>query len=87
MRIYRSHFNGKARQLMKVKTSSKVPVSIQYFKNEVYVYPLGLLKANYLNLKSFKIENKGGHFAAFENPELSAKDCINFVISRFSLGK
>lgn len=58
-----------------------MPVSIQYFKNEVYVYPLRLLKSNYLNLKSFKIESKGGHFAAFENPDLSAENFIDFVVS------
>lgn len=77
IRLYRAHFLGKTDDLLSVST--KVPVGVQYFKNEVYVYPLCLLKSYFLNLKSFHIENSGGHFAGFENPELSAKDLINFV--------
>ena len=79
IRLYQAHFLGKTSELLRIST--KVPTGIQYFKNEVYVYPFCLLKAYYLNLKSFKIEKLGGHFANFDNPDLTAKDLIHFINS------
>ena len=59
----------------------KTPAAVQYFKNEFITIPYAVLKYGYLNLKRFNIENQGGHFAAFENPELTAKDFVEFIKS------
>jgi pimeloyl-ACP methyl ester carboxylesterase len=63
-----------------MKISPKVPVAIQYFKNEVWTFPYVLLQRHYLNLKEFRVEKFGGHFAAFENPKASAHHFISFVL-------
>jgi hypothetical protein len=79
MRFYRTHWMGLAQEMGKYKV--EVPTAVQLFKNEVVFYPLAILKNFYLNITSYHIELKGGHFASFENPELSAKDFVSFVNS------
>jgi microsomal epoxide hydrolase len=68
-------------EMRNYKVGNKVPVSIQYFKNEVWSYPFVLLQKTFLNLKQFKIESSGGHFAGFENPKKTADSFIDFVLS------
>lgn len=81
MRFYKGFWIGKSNELQQNKVSEQVPVAVEYFKNEVIIYPYVLLKRVYLNLKSFRLETTGGHFANFENPELMCKDFIGFVNS------
>jgi microsomal epoxide hydrolase len=59
----------------------QVPVAVHYFKHEVGQIPYKVAKSVYPNLKSFNLVSFGGHFASFENPELSADDIIEFVKS------
>ena len=86
MRLYKSNTQQvfaewPKTEIIDYKVSNKVPVSIQYFKNEVWSYPYALLQKYYLNLKEFSINSKGGHFAGFENPKATADSFISFVIS------
>jgi hypothetical protein len=86
IRYYRTNMQSSFKswpksEIRDYKVTQKVPVSVQYFKNEVWSYPYVLLQKTFLNLKQFKIESKGGHFAGFENSKTTADSFINFVIS------
>ena len=82
MRFYKAYWQGMSNKIMSdYKVSEQVPVAVEYFKNEVNFYPSILLKRFYLNLKSFNVETKGGHFANFENCDLVSKDFVGFVSS------
>jgi hypothetical protein len=86
MRLYRGYVYAAVsewpkNEISNYKTTSKVPIGIQYFKNEVTNIPYGYLKRRYLNLKRFNIMSHGGHFAAFENPVLSGQDFVDFILS------
>ncbi len=85
-RLYRSYVYAAVgdypkNEISSYKTTNKVPIAVQYFKNEVTNIPYGYLKKRYLNLKRFNIMSKGGHFASFENPILSAQDFVEFILS------
>ena len=77
IRFYKTLFHDKVRELEHFKIS--VPLGVHRFKNEVNFVPKSVLTKFYLNITSYKLENYGGHFASFENPEASAKDFIRFV--------
>ena len=62
-------------------TTTKVNAGVQYFKNELFVYPYSLLKKAYPKLTRFTREKVGGHFANFENPVTVAKDFAEFIKS------
>lgn len=81
MRFYKSYWSGLAQKITALKVPETVPVGVHYFKNEVTFYPLALVERFYPNLQSYHIEKSGGHFANFENPDLTAKDFVDFVIS------
>lgn len=68
-------------KLAKYPTPIRVAVGVQYFKNEVYTYPQSLLRLSYPKLVRFNLMKVGGHFANFENPDLCAKDFIEFIKS------
>ena len=86
IRYYRTNIQSSFKpwpksEITDYKVSNKVPVSVQYFKNEVWSFPFVLLQKTFLNLKRFKIESSGGHFAGFENPKITADSFIDFVIT------
>ena len=67
-----------------LKTSqipSEVAVAVHYFKNELFILPSNVVRQRYRNLKQFKVENSGGHFAAFQNPIKTAHNMMEFVQS------
>lgn len=85
MRLYRSFVyveNKYPRNVVSGHfTPEKLPVSVHYFKNEVNKIPLKLLKIMNPNLKSYKLEKFGGHFAGWENPQTVGRGFIEFVKS------
>jgi pimeloyl-ACP methyl ester carboxylesterase len=57
------------------KTSEiSLPVAISVFPNEVYRAPETWARRAYRNLSYFNEVNKGGHFAAWEQPELFSRE-------------
>lgn len=77
IRFYRTYWYGKAIELENYKIT--VPLGVQRFKREISFIPTVVLNKFYLNVKRYTIESVGGHFASFENPELTARDFIEFV--------
>ncbi|XP_015681872.1 LOW QUALITY PROTEIN: epoxide hydrolase 1-like, partial [Protobothrops mucrosquamatus] len=57
----------------------KVPTGIAAFPNEVFYIPRSWARKKYANIVSFNFMPRGGHFAAFEEPELLAADILQFV--------
>jgi pimeloyl-ACP methyl ester carboxylesterase len=52
----------------------KIPVVVSAFPDEVINIPENWVKKSYPNMVYYKKHNKGGHFAAFEQPELLVED-------------
>jgi pimeloyl-ACP methyl ester carboxylesterase len=48
----------------------KVPVAVTVFPGEIYQAPRSWAEASFHNLNYFNVVDKGGHFAAWEEPEL-----------------
>lgn len=57
----------------------EVPTGIAVFPKEMLYIPHSWAQEKYLNIVSFNFMPQGGHFAAFEEPELLAADIIQFV--------
>jgi pimeloyl-ACP methyl ester carboxylesterase len=53
---------------------AKVPVAVTVFPGEIYQAPRSWAERNYHNLIYFNVVDKGGHFAAWEQPELFATE-------------
>ncbi|MEE6473742.1 hypothetical protein FKM82_010158 [Ascaphus truei] len=66
-------------QATKPDTAVKVPTGIASFPNELVHCPLFWAKKKYVNIVSFNYMPRGGHFGAFEEPEMLAKDILQFV--------
>jgi hypothetical protein len=56
-----------------------VPTGASVFPEELFVQPGPLAKFKYTNLISYNIMDRGGHFAAYEEPQLLADEVIEFV--------
>lgn len=64
---------------------SKVPISVfvgvQYGVNEVLLTPAKIVQLRYQNLIQFKVIDKCGHFAAFEQPKITSTNFVEFIKS------
>jgi pimeloyl-ACP methyl ester carboxylesterase len=54
--------------------SISVPAAVSIFPEEIYEGPRSWAERAYSNLLFYKKHNKGGHFAAWEQPQLLAED-------------
>ncbi|KAG9334888.1 hypothetical protein JZ751_006368 [Albula glossodonta] len=61
------------------RTGVFVPTGLAAFPNEVIHCPLPWARYKYKNIRSYSYMPRGGHFAAFEEPELLANDFKQFV--------
>ena len=59
----------------------QVAVGVQRYKHEVTFVPHILLKTAFPNLKKYSLMQQGGHFAGWENPQLTADHFVAFVKS------
>lgn len=57
----------------------KTPMGCAAFPHEIMYQPESLVKSRFLNLLQFTHMPRGGHFSAFEEPELVASDVYDFV--------
>jgi microsomal epoxide hydrolase len=84
MRLFKTSFSYNINDEMKLLilksyVTSEVPVSIQYFKNELNQIPLELLMKMFSKMKRLNLVNYGGHFASFENPNATAESILSFI--------
>ncbi|KAM9316180.1 epoxide hydrolase 1-like [Gastrophryne carolinensis] len=79
MRFYKENFGKGIGVAKHERIPVKVPTGISCFPNELMHHPLLWAKQKFLNIVSFNYMPSGGHFAAFEEPELLAKDIQQFV--------
>lgn len=56
-----------------------VPTGLAAFPDELLHCPRAWAGSRYTDVRSFTYMPRGGHFAAFEEPQLMAQDIIQFV--------
>ncbi len=63
-----------------------MPTGLAAFPEELMHCPESWAKIRYKNIYSYTFMPRGGHFAAFEEPQLLADDLVQFVkkVEKFS---
>lgn len=56
-----------------------VPTGVSNFPEDLFVQPQAVSSFKFSNLLSYNFMDRGGHFAAFEEPQLLATEIRNFV--------
>ncbi|XP_069810812.1 epoxide hydrolase 1-like [Dendropsophus ebraccatus] len=79
MRFYKENLTRESQTSEAARTPIYVPTGIAAFPSELSHTPQVLAKDKYKNIVTFTFMPRGGHFAAFEEPELLARDIQNFV--------
>ncbi|KAM5163809.1 epoxide hydrolase 1-like [Mantella aurantiaca] len=79
MRLYKQNLTCESLTGPAAKTPVYVPTGIAAFPCELMHYPKIWAKAKYYNIVTYNYMPRGGHFAAFEEPELLARDIQDFV--------
>jgi pimeloyl-ACP methyl ester carboxylesterase len=69
-RLYLENNNNNFNSLQQKTTDISIPVAITVFPGEIYRAPRTWSERAYRNLTYFHEVDKGGHFAAWEQPEL-----------------
>ncbi|GFT10289.1 epoxide hydrolase 1 [Nephila pilipes] len=75
VRFYKENIGNRAHE----KMSLTVPCGFALFPNELVALPRCLMERSITQLLSYTVMPRGGHFAAFEEPQLLADDIWNFV--------
>ncbi|XP_031835128.1 juvenile hormone epoxide hydrolase 1 [Nomia melanderi] len=78
-RLYAENFSTAYRTLKIDQLPIKVPTACAAFPEELLVQPKSLLKNRFANIIQYNFMPRGGHFAAFEEPQLLADDIFSFV--------
>ncbi|KAM4694678.1 epoxide hydrolase 1 [Discoglossus pictus] len=79
MRFYKENVGKGVGVAKHEKVPVKVPTGVASFPNELVHCPLYWAKQKYVNIISFNYMPRGGHFGAFEEPEILADDIRQFV--------
>lgn len=79
VRLYSEQFSSAQRALQMDHVPVKVPTACAAFPNELFLTAKSILKSKFHNLIQYNVLERGGHFAAFEEPQLMANDIISFV--------
>lgn len=79
MRFYKENFTRNYNRTPDTKIGVYVPTGIAAFPCELAHAPRVWAKEKFYNIVSYTYMARGGHFAAFEEPELLARDIQNFV--------
>lgn len=56
-----------------------MPTGAAVFPEELFIQPEPLVKFKFTNLITYKFMERGGHFAAYEEPKLLADEVLKFV--------
>ena len=78
-RYYKENFSSELAQTLERIPIENVPVGIAAFSQEIFVQPKMFIEGKFRNIVSYNDIKSGGHFAAFEEPELLVQDIVNFV--------
>ncbi|XP_045455131.1 juvenile hormone epoxide hydrolase-like [Melitaea cinxia] len=81
MRLYAETFNSRYLSLALDDIPTKVPTWVIQAKNEVVYIPTWAIKTKYHNLLNNTILDDGGHFLAFQLPEIFSKDVLKAIES------
>jgi pimeloyl-ACP methyl ester carboxylesterase len=73
-RLYWENNNNNFNAVEQKTRDIKIPVAVTVFPGEIYKAPKTWTERAYPNLVYFNEVDKGGHFAAWEEPELFAKE-------------
>ncbi|XP_012286942.1 juvenile hormone epoxide hydrolase 1 [Orussus abietinus] len=87
MRLYSENFQKDHMSSIITKLPIKVPSGCAIFPHELLYQPESLIKSRYQKLIHFNHMPRGGHFAAFEEPQLLADDIWSFIKKREDLLK
>lgn len=79
MRFYKENLGSNLNNRVDFKTEIFVPTGFAAFPNELMHCPKSWAQIRYRNIQSYTFMPRGGHFAAFEEPQLLADDLFNFV--------
>ncbi|KAM3930864.1 epoxide hydrolase 1-like [Leptodactylus fuscus] len=79
VRFYKENFTRNFNNTPDIKMAISVPTGIAAFPCEMAHAPPVWAKQKFHNIVSYTYMPRGGHFAAFEEPELLAQDIQNFV--------
>ncbi|XP_052758072.1 juvenile hormone epoxide hydrolase-like [Galleria mellonella] len=79
MRLYAETFNKRVMSMNLDEILTSVPSWFLQAKHELAFLPPWIIRRKYQNLQNGTIIDDGGHFLAFELPELFAKDVLNAV--------
>ncbi|XP_063774950.1 epoxide hydrolase 1-like [Pseudophryne corroboree] len=79
MRFYKENFSQYYTSMPDYKIGVHVPTGIAAFPCELVHVPRVWAKQKFYNIVSYTYMPRGGHFAAFEEPELLACDIQSFV--------
>ncbi|XP_070697609.1 epoxide hydrolase 1 [Pempheris klunzingeri] len=79
MRFYKENLKSDPDKRVDAKTGIFVPTGLAAFPGELMHCPESWAQIRYRNIYSYTFMPRGGHFAAFEEPELLANDLVQFV--------
>ncbi|XP_029448724.1 epoxide hydrolase 1-like [Rhinatrema bivittatum] len=79
MRFYKENFSRDFHRYPDPKIGIHVPTGLAMFVNELTHAPRVWAKQMYKNIVTYTYLDKGGHFAAFEEPDLLSNDIRQFV--------
>lgn len=79
MRLYSETMSNKNRALGIDRLYSSVPTWALQAKNELFYQPPNILKLKFYNLQGVTVLDEGGHFIAFELPQVFADDVFKAV--------
>jgi len=87
MRLYSESFTKATMGLNIDNIPIEIPSSCSRFEKELVWMPESVLRDRYKNLVHITSHSDGGHFAAFEVPQLLAKDVMDFTEKVENLSK
>ncbi|XP_069708661.1 epoxide hydrolase 1-like isoform X1 [Phaenicophaeus curvirostris] len=79
MRFYKENFSRDPGLTADSRVGVYVPTGIAAFPQELAHTPRTWAKETFKNIVTYSYMPRGGHFAAFEEPELLARDIMHFV--------
>lgn len=79
MRFYRETLKNQIEDGLDTRTGVFIPTGLAAFPNELIHCPPPWARMKYRNICSYSYMPRGGHFAAFEEPQLLADDLVQFV--------
>lgn len=79
MRFYKENFKSNPEKRIDSRTAIYVPVGFAAFPHELLHCPLPWARWRHKDIRQYSYMTSGGHFAAFEEPQLLADDFVKFA--------